>query len=51
MNPTTLLILERTDLVAKLYSVDLNQATNVLGSKWNDTKTAPALEALADPAT
>ena len=51
MNPTTLLILERTDLVAKLYSVDLSQATNVLGSKWNDTKTAPALEALADPAT
>jgi hypothetical protein len=50
MNPTTLLILERTDLVAKLYSVDLSQATNVLGSKWNDTKTAPALEALADPA-
>ena len=51
MNPTTLLILERTDLVAKLYSVDLSQATNVLGSKWNDAKTAPALEALADPAT
>src|SRR6266850_458990 len=51
MNPTTLLILERTDLVAKLYSVDLSQATNVLGSKWNDAKTAPALEALANPAT
>ena len=51
MNPTTLLILERTDLVAKLYSVDLSQATNVLGSKWNDAKTAPTLEALADPAT
>jgi hypothetical protein len=50
MNPTTLLILERTDLVAKLYSVDLSQATNILGSKWNDAKTAPALEALADPA-
>jgi hypothetical protein len=51
INPTTLLILERTDLVAKLYSVDLSQATNVLGSKWNDAKTAPALEALANPAT
>jgi Esterase-like activity of phytase len=50
MNPTTLLILERTDLVAKLYSVDLSQATNILASKWNDAKTAPALEALADPA-
>jgi hypothetical protein len=51
MNPTTLLILERTDLVAKLYSVDLSQRPTFLGSKWNDTKTAPALEALADPAT
>jgi Esterase-like activity of phytase len=51
MNPTTLLVLERTDLIAKLYSVDLSQATNILGSKWNDTKTAPTLEALADPAT
>jgi Esterase-like activity of phytase len=51
MNPTTLLILERTDLVAKLYSVDLSQATNILASKWNDAKTVPALEALADPAT
>jgi hypothetical protein len=51
MNPTTLLVLERTDLVAKLYSVDLSQATNILGSKWNDAKTAPTLEALADPAT
>jgi hypothetical protein len=50
LNPTTLLVLERTDLVAKLYSVDLSQATNLLGSKWNDAKTAPTLEALADPA-
>jgi len=51
MGPTTLLILERTDLVAKLYSVDLSQATNILGSRWNDVKTAPALESIADPAT
>jgi len=51
MNPTTLLILERTDLVAKLYSVDLSQATNILGSRWNDVKTAPALESIADPAS
>src|SRR5499426_2830685 len=50
MNPTTLLVLERTDLVAKLYSVDLSQATNILGSKWNDAKTTPTLEALHDPA-
>jgi Esterase-like activity of phytase len=50
LNPTTLLILERTDLVAKLYSVDLSQATNILNTKWNDLKTAPSLEALVDPA-
>lgn len=51
VNPTTLLILERTDLIAKLYSVDITQATNILGSKWNDAKTAPTLEALADPSS
>ncbi len=51
INPTTLLVLERTDAVAKLYSVDLNKATNILNSKWDDPKTVPSLEALADPAT
>ena len=51
LNPTTLLILERTDMIAKLYSVDITQATNILGSKWNDAKTAPTLEALADPSS
>jgi hypothetical protein len=50
LNPTTLLILERTDLVAKLYSVDLSQATNILNTKWDDFKTAPSLETLGDPA-
>jgi len=51
INPTTLLVLERTDAVAKLYSVDLNKATNIINSKWDDPKTVPSLEALADPAT
>ena len=50
INPTTLLVLERTDLVAKLYSVDLSRATNILNSKWDDAQTAPSLEALSDPA-
>ena len=49
INPTTLLVLERTDLVAKLYSVDLSGATNILNSKWDDAQTAPSLEALSDP--
>jgi hypothetical protein len=51
LNPTTLLVLERTDWVAKLYSVDMSQATNILNTKWSDPKTAPTFEALADPAT
>src|SRR6266511_4124717 len=50
LSPTTLLVLERTDLVAKLYSVDISQATNILNTKWGDPKTAPTLEALTDPA-
>jgi hypothetical protein len=51
LNSTTLLVLERTDLVAKLYSVDISKATNILNTQWGDTKTAPALEALHDPAS
>ncbi|HEY7168550.1 MAG TPA: esterase-like activity of phytase family protein [Candidatus Binatia bacterium] len=48
VNPATLLILERTDLVAKLYSVSFATATNILASKWDDTKTLPSLEAIED---
>ena len=51
LNPTTLLILERTDWTAKLYSVDLTQATNILKTKWDDASTTPSLEALDDPAS
>jgi hypothetical protein len=51
LNPTTLLVLERTDLVAKLYSVDISKATNILNTRWDEAKTAPALEALHDPAS
>jgi hypothetical protein len=45
-----LMILERTDAVAKLYTVDLTSATNILGSAWDDMATSPTLEAIADPA-
>jgi hypothetical protein len=51
INPTNLLVLERTDLVAKLYAVDLSKATNILNTKWDDPKTNPTLEALEDPAS
>lgn len=50
VNPTTLLVEERTDLIAKLYLVDIGAATNILGSKWNDERTMPTLESLEDPA-
>jgi hypothetical protein len=50
VNATTLLIVERTDTVAKLYSVDVSKATNILGSRWDDAATEPSLEALDDPA-
>jgi Esterase-like activity of phytase len=51
LTSTKLLILERTDFVAKLYLVDTANATNILGSKWNDPATTPTLESLADPST
>lgn len=50
INAKTLLVEERTDLIAKLYLVDIGTATNILGSKWNDERTTPALESLDDPA-
>ncbi len=50
LDPTTLLVLERTDLVAKLYTVDMSRATNILAGKWDQAQTAPSLEALKDPA-
>ena len=51
LDPTTLLVLERTDLVAKLYSVDMTKATNILHTPWDNAKTAPSLESLDDPAS
>lgn len=48
ISPTTMLALERTDLVAKLYAVDLSKATNLLGTKWDDKATSPSLEATTD---
>ena len=47
LNPNTLLVLERTDLVAKLYSVDMSKATNILNARWDGA----TLEVLDDPAS
>lgn len=44
----TLLVLERTDEVARLYTVDLSGATDILGSTWDDAATAPSLEDVDD---
>ncbi|MFI5736583.1 esterase-like activity of phytase family protein [Kribbella sp. NPDC051587] len=46
----TLLVQERTDNAARLQRVVLRDRDNVLGTKWDDTATAPSLEALTDPA-
>lgn len=48
VNPTTLLVGERTDLVMMAYLADIGQATNILGSRWDDVATAPSLEAQAE---
>jgi hypothetical protein len=49
--PKTLLIDERTDWTAKVYSVDLSQADNILGTKWDDPATIPSLETSNNPAS
>lgn len=45
MGPDRLLVDQRTDELAKIYEVDLRQATNILGSHWDDTS-LPTLEGL-----
>jgi hypothetical protein len=49
VGPDALLILERTDWVAKVYRVTLGQATNILGSPWDDPATIPSLETSNNP--
>ena len=56
INAASLLIDERTDTVAKIYRVDLSNATNIFDSVWDNvaaspTDTTPALETLTNPAT
>jgi hypothetical protein len=45
----TLLVLERTDVVARVYAASLRGATDLLGSGWDDPARAPSLEACAEP--
>jgi hypothetical protein len=51
VNPTTLLVDEVTDRVAKIYRVDLAGATNILATPWSDPENAQTLESLTDPAS
>lgn len=48
LNATTLLVEERTDDNAKLFLASLTNATNILGTKWDDPKAATSLEATLD---
>lgn len=48
LNATTLLIDEHTWNAAKIYRVDLAQATNILHTAWDDPATQPSLEATTD---
>lgn len=43
-----MLVLERTDDVARIYKIDLAGATNILDSRWDRQCTSPSLEALND---
>jgi hypothetical protein len=43
-----LLVDERTDKVARIYTVDLRKATDINGSAWDDPKTSPSLEKSAE---
>ena len=56
ISATSLLVDERTDVVAKVYRVDTAGATNILGSTWDRVAAAPdastvALENQANPAS
>lgn len=45
LKPGRLLLQERTDAVARLYTVDLRKATGLLGGRHDDPATTPSLEA------
>jgi hypothetical protein len=40
-----LVVLERTELTTKLYEIQLDGATNIIGTRWDDAATSPSLEA------
>ena len=46
LDDNRMLVLERTDFKAKIFLVDLRNATNILGSSWDNIATSPSLETL-----
>ncbi len=46
-----MLVLERTDFIAKVYLVDLQGATDILHTQWDDVDTSPTLEELVSDGT
>ncbi|GBE12426.1 hypothetical protein BMS3Bbin14_00339 [bacterium BMS3Bbin14] len=46
-----LIVLERINKTTKLYRINLDGATNILYSEWDDTVTSPSLEQVTDLAS
>ncbi len=44
LSATRFIVLERTERTTKLYEIDVSQATNILGTRWDDPATRPTLE-------
>jgi hypothetical protein len=44
-----LVVLERVSKTTKLYRIELDGATNLLGSKYDDEQTRPTLEEISEP--
>lgn len=43
-----LIVLERVNKTTKLYRVELDDASNILNSEWDNTATSPSLEQITD---
>lgn len=48
LDADTLLVVERSDAVAKLFLVELGSATDILGTAWDQLATSPTLEQTTD---
>ena len=51
LDSDTLIVQERTDNSFLLSTFEINEAANILGSKWDSIATSPSLETYAGPGT